>query len=148
MNCKYQYKELDYGNCEVATLGGKEAYVNDMGLRTGTGYKADVAGKLAQHSEALSSVAEVKPEVVYQNNVFLPGEASSPCGIGLNLPERCRGRSSDGSIERRGVSRGHSSCLKRAGSSCRRVTRPAKVSGWLTGNEGPNLESGNDRRWL
>ena len=36
------------------------------------------------------------------------------------------------------VSRGHSSRMTRAGSSCRRVTRPAKVSGGLTCDEGPN----------
>ena len=141
-------KELDDGNCEVARLGGKEAYVKGMGLRTETGYKADMAGELAQHSEALSSAMEVKPEVACRNNVFLPGEISPACDAGLDVPSKRRGRFSNGSIDRREVSRGHSSRLKRAGSSCRRIIRPAKVSGWLTGDEGPNLESGNDRRWL
>ena len=148
-------KEVDDGNCEVARLGGKEAYVKDMGLRIEMGYKADVAGKLAQHSEALSSAAEVNPEVACRNNVFLPGEISLTCDAGLDVPLKRRGWSSNGSIERREVSRDHSSRLKRAGSSCRPRPRPCRgpvplsgISGWLTGDEGPNLESGNDRRWL
>ena len=98
-----------------------------------------MAGELAQHSEALSSAMKVNPEVVYRNNAFLPGEASSTCDAGLKLPSKHRGSLSNGRIERRGVSRGHSSCVSRAGSSCRRVTRPVKVSGGLTRNEGPNL---------
>ena len=51
--------ELDYGNCEIARFRGKEAYVKDVSLRTGTWYKADGMVKLAQHSEGLSSVPEV-----------------------------------------------------------------------------------------
>ena len=68
--------KLDYDNCEVVRLCGKAVYVKDMSLRTETCYKADVVSELAPHSEALSSVAEVKHEVVYRNNTFLLGEAS------------------------------------------------------------------------
>ena len=161
MNCKYQKKGLDYGNCvsnrrrqssgsakPIVRFRGEEAYVKGMGLRTGTGYKAGMAGELAQHSEALSSAMKVNPEVAHRNNVLLPGEASTPCDVGLNPPSRHRGTASNGRIEGRGVSRGRSSRSTRAGSSCRRVTRPAKVSGWLTCDEGPNLGGGNDRMRL
>ena len=58
MNCK-EKKGLDYGNCGVARLRGEEAYVIGRSLRTGTGYKGDCAGELAQHSEAHSSVQEL-----------------------------------------------------------------------------------------
>ena len=71
--------ELDYGNCKTARFCGKEAYVKDVSLRTGTWYKAGGMVKLAQHSEDLSSVPEVNCEAVHRNNVFLPGEASPPC---------------------------------------------------------------------
>lgn len=143
-----QIKELDYGNCGIARFRGKEAYVKDMGLRIETGYKAGMAGELAQHSEAHSSAMKVNPEVVYRNNTFLPGEASCVFGGGFNPPVQCRGPFSNGWIETGGVSRGHSSCAPRAGSSCRRESRPAKVTGGLTRNEGPNLGSGNNRRCL
>jgi hypothetical protein len=83
-----------------------------------------MAGELAQHSEALSSAMKVNPVAVYRNNAFLPGEASSTCDVGLKLPSRHRGSLSYGRIEGRGVSQGHSSHLIRAGSSCRRITRP------------------------
>ena len=141
-------KELDHGNCGVARLRGKEAYVKETSLRTGTGYKADMAGELAQHSEALGSAMEVNPEVACRNNAFLPGEASAASGAGLDPPSRRRGPRSNARIVGRGVSRGRSSCVKRAGSSCRRESRPAKVSGWLTRGEGPNLGGGNDRKGL
>ena len=55
---------------------GKEAYVKDMSLRTGTWYKADDMVKLAQHSEGRSSVSEVNHGVVYRNSMLLPGEVS------------------------------------------------------------------------
>ena len=125
MNCK-EKKELEDGNCGVVRLRGKEAYVKDRSLRTETGYKADCAGKLAQHSDAHSSVQEVKPEVVCRNNVFLPGETSFVCGKGFNLLHNFRGSVSNGRITERGVSRDHSTVVNRAGSSCRRATRPVK----------------------
>jgi len=60
---------------------GKAAYGKDMSPRTGTSYKADGAGELAQHSEAHGSASEVSGGVVYRNSVFLPGEVSF-CGTG------------------------------------------------------------------
>jgi hypothetical protein len=68
--------ELDYGNCKIVRVCGKEAYVKDVSPRTGTWYKADGMVKLAQHSEGQSSVAEVNHGVVHRNNVLLPGEVS------------------------------------------------------------------------
>jgi hypothetical protein len=66
--------------------------------------------------------------------VFLSGEISHS-SVGPSVP-----RSFGGNVvgELGEVSRGHSSRMTRAGSSCRRVTRPAKVSGGLTCDEGPN----------
>ena len=72
-----KYRILDYGNCGIVRFRGKEAYVKDVSPRTETWYKADGAGELAPHSEALGSVPEVNHGVVHQNNTFLPGEASS-----------------------------------------------------------------------
>ena len=148
MNRIIENKELDYGNCGIARFRGKEAYVKDSGLRTETGYKAGTADELAQHSEVLGSAVQVNPEVACRNNAFLPGEASSARGVGLNLPSRRRSPFSNARIVGRGVSRGRSSRLERAGSSCRRIFRPAKVSGGLTCDEGPNLGGGNDRKRL
>ena len=148
VNCITTMKELDYGNCGIARLRGKEAYVKDAGLRIETGYKAGMAGKLAQHSEAPGSAMQVNPEVARRNSAFLPREASSARGVGLDVPSRRRSSSSDGRIVGRGVSRGRSSRLIRAGSSCRRIIRPAKVPGGLTCGEGPKLGGGNDRRRL
>ena len=71
--------ELDYGNCGIVRFRGKEAYIKDVSLRTGTWYKADGMVKLAPHSEDRSSVLEVNHEAVHWNNVSLPGEASI-CG--------------------------------------------------------------------
>ena len=136
-------KELDDGNCRIVRLCWKEAYVKEMGLRIETGYKAVMVGKLAQHSKAHSSAIQVNPEVVYRNNMSLPGEASRISGVGLDRPIRCRGGISNGSIEPGGVSRGRSSHRKRAGSNCRRVTRPVKNPDGLTGDEGPNLRGRN-----
>ena len=45
--------ELDYGNCAIVRFRGKEAYVKDVSLRTGTWYKADGMVELAPHSEAV-----------------------------------------------------------------------------------------------
>ena len=45
---------------------GKEAYVKDVSLRTGTWYKADGMVELAQHSEGRSSVLEVNHGVVHR----------------------------------------------------------------------------------
>ena len=107
--------KLDYGNCEVERLGGKEACVKRVSLRTGTVYEAVSAGELAQHNEALCSVLKVKTEVVRGNNMLLPGEALLPCDCGLNLPVKDRGTPSNGGIEQQGVSRDRSSYPQRAG---------------------------------
>lgn len=72
---------LAEGNCETVRDRGKAAYGKDMSPRTGTSYKADGAGELAQHSEALGSAPEVNDGVVCRNNAFLPGEVSC-CGTG------------------------------------------------------------------
>jgi hypothetical protein len=66
--------------------------------------------------------------------VFLSGEISHSGVMPLGY------RSFDGNVagELGEVSRRHSSRMKRAGSSCRRVTRPAKISGGLTCDEGQN----------
>ena len=132
---------LDHGNCKVARLCGKAAYVKDVSPRTETWYKADGAGELAQHSEASGSAPEVNHGVVHRNNALLPGEASSPWRTG----HRCGGAPGNGRVTGRGVSRGHSSRGQRAGSSCRREARPVKVSGWLIRSEGPNPASGTNR---
>src|SRR5690625_7608995 len=88
-------------------------------------YKADGTDELAQHSEVPISLPEVNRGVVHRNNALLPGEASMGCNAGFNLPTRHCRLSSNGRVVRRGVSRGRSSRIERAGSSCRRVTRPA-----------------------
>lgn len=67
---------LAYGNCGIARFRGKAAYGKDVSPRTGTWFKADGKGELAQHSEALGSVPQVNHGAVHWNNVFLPGEAS------------------------------------------------------------------------
>ena len=136
-------RKPDQGNCGVVRLRGKEAYVKDVSPRTGTWYKADGMGELAQHSEALSSLPEVNHGVVHRNNAFLPGEASLPCGAARHC-----GASGDGRATGRGVSRGRSSRIERAGSSRRRVTRPAKVTGGLRRGEGPNRTCGTNRKGL
>jgi len=143
-------KELDYGNCETVRFRGKEAYIKDVSLRTETCYKADGMGELAQHSEALSSVPEVKHEVVHRNNAPLPGEVSLPCGNGLNRPKRYCGSMSNRATEKREVSRDHSSCRRSIGSSCRsrKVRDPVTTRPRAACNEGSNRRRANDRRCL
>ncbi|MEM1221590.1 MAG: hypothetical protein AAGH40_02415 [Verrucomicrobiota bacterium] len=72
---------LAYGNCVIVRFRGKAAYGKDMSPRTGTWYKADGTGELAQHSEARGSLPEVNHGVVYQNSVLLPWEASLPSPV-------------------------------------------------------------------
>lgn len=138
-------EELDYGNCAIVRLCGKEAYINGMGLWTRTGYKAGMADELAQHSEVHSSAMKVKPEIVCQNNMFLPRESSLACDTGFNLPSKYCGEFSNESIELRAVGRAHSSCSKRAGSSWPCLAR-SEESGGLICSEGANLRSVNNRR--
>jgi len=77
--------------------------------------------------------------------VFLSGETSLSCV----WPCVSRSRIGNDAGGLGGVSREHSSSMyrgfsrqrseqQRAGSSCRRIIRPAKVSGWLTSREGLN----------
>ena len=139
--------KLDYGNCEIARFRGKEAYVKDMSPRTGTVYKAGNADELAPHSEVLCSALKVKTGVVYRNNMLLPGEALLSCDAGLNLPFKRSGLCSNVWIQRRGVSKGHSSPVKRAGSSprFRFYAGSDEGSGGLRQDEGLNLRSGTDQ---
>lgn len=139
-------QSLDYGNCATVRLGGKEAYVKVVSLRTETSYKADAVDKLAQHSEVLGSHAvEVNDEIVRRQLICLPREALSSCDAGLNLPCKRSGLCSNAWIQRQGVSRGHSSLAKRVGSSRRWVDPSDEESGGLRQDEGPNLRSGTDQ---
>ena len=140
-------KILDYDNCQTARNGGKEVYVKIVSLRTGTFYKADSAGKVAQHTEAHSSVVEVKNEAVQWKFIGLPEEISITCGAGFNLPSKRSGSFSNGWIEYREVSRDHSSPEPRAGSNCHAIVY-SEASGGLSQDEGSNLRSGNNRRDL
>ena len=72
--------------------------------------------------------------------VSLSGETSLSCV----WPCASRSRAGDGIGGFGGVSRGHSSEMKRDGSSCRRIIRPAKVSGWLTSREGLNRNDNSE----
>ena len=67
--------KLDYGNCKLVRVCGKEAYVKDTSLRTGTVYKAGNVDELAQHSKVFCSTLKVKTGVVYRNNMLLGGLA-------------------------------------------------------------------------
>jgi len=78
MSLNNDMKIRDEGNCAVARLGGKEAYVKLVSLRTERSYKADAVDELAQHSEVRGSTAEVKGQVVQGRFMHLPGEVS-PC---------------------------------------------------------------------
>ena len=117
-----------------------------MSLRTGTSYKANTVDKLAQHSEVLGShTVEVNDEIVRRQLIFLPREALLPCYAGLNLPSKPSGSCSNVWIQRQGVSRGHSSLAKRAGSNRRWVAPSDEDSGGLRQDEGLNLRSRTDQ---
>ena len=75
--------------------------------------------------------------------VFLSGEVSLRRVAGLDVPLRRRKLSGNRRLWKREVSRGHSSRMRRAGSSCRRVTRPAK-SPKLAWGEGLNRNDKSD----
>ena len=74
-----------------------------MSLRTETAYKADAPGKVAQHTDAQGSGAEVNVEVAQRKFAFLSGETSTPC-----VPATGSGESGNRSVEGGGVSRRHS----------------------------------------
>ena len=63
-----------------------------MSRRTETAYKADAAGKVAQHTEAQGSPVEVNAEVVQLQFAFLPArsatalQAGSPLCVNLSTP--------------------------------------------------------------
>lgn len=68
-------KILDDGNRGRVTDRGKEAGVNAVSPRTGTAYKADGQGEVAQHTEAHGSSPEVNAGVVQLQFAFLPARS-------------------------------------------------------------------------
>ena len=88
-------KILDYGNCGIVRFRGEEAYVKVVSLRTGTFYKVDAMGKVAQHIEALDLVVEIKNEVVQRKFIQLPREVLASCVCGLKLPQKRGGSDSN-----------------------------------------------------
>ncbi len=54
-----------------------------MSLRTETAYKADLSGKVAQHTKAQGSDSEVNAGVVQWPFVFLSGEICLSCNVDL-----------------------------------------------------------------
>lgn len=139
-------KILDYGNCGIVRFRGKEAYVKVVSLRTGTFYKVDAMGKVAQHIEALDLVVEIKNEVVQRINMSLPGEASIKCISGLKLPQKRGGSDSNMGVEYRGVSRRRSSLRVEYGELeyCSFKQRDPRI----ISDEGLNQRSGNNRNYL
>jgi hypothetical protein len=104
---KTRVKALDQGNCDVARRRGKEAYVKAASPRTETCSEADGRDELAQHSEILDSLPEVKHGVVQSKFTLLLGETCPPSG---RSRERANGTvTGNRHGERTGVSRGHSS---------------------------------------
>lgn len=137
---------LDYGNCEIVRSRGKEAYVKAVSLRTGTFYKVDAMGEMAQHIKALGLVVEIKNEVVQRINMQLPREASSSCLLGFNLPDKRSGPGSNVGIAWRGVSRGHSSLWAENGEHNEGSFKQRNPR--ITINEGPNRRSGYNKDYL
>jgi len=136
-------KIQDEGNCGVARLGGKEAYVKLASLRTERCYKADGVDELAQHGEVCGSTPEVKHQVVQGRFMCLPREASL-CARAQALAlssERGIGNSEESAETIVGWSNepgvvGHTVGVGR------------RYREGLTPCEGLNLSSGNNRRWL
>ena len=132
---------LEKDNCQNARFVGEEVCIKVVSLRTETLYKAGAMGKGADHSESRSSVVQVKSEAMQRKFMQLPGEISITYGAGFNLPQKHSGVFSNGCIDYREVSRGHSSSEKRAGSSCHTIVC-SEESGGLSQDEGPNLRCG------
>ena len=104
---KTRVKALGQGNCDVARRRGKEAYVKAASPRTETCSEADGRDELAQHSEILDSLPEVKHGVVQSKFTLLLGETCPPSGRSC---ERANGTVTGNRYgERTGVSRGRSS---------------------------------------
>lgn len=124
-------------------LGGKEAYVKLVSLRTERCYKADGVDKLAQHSEVYGSIPEVKHQVVQGRFMHLPGEASL-CARAEALalyPERGIGSSEESAEAIVGWSK-EPGVVGHTGGVGRRYREERAPS------EGLNLSSGNHRSWL
>jgi hypothetical protein len=117
---------LVYGNCGTVRSCGKAAYGKDVSPRTGTRYKADGMGKLAQHSEARGSMPEVNRGVVHRNSVPLPGEASLPCFVRFKSTGRDGAVLAVTSMSRNEESAEGVVVATQPVSSRRRVTRPVK----------------------
>jgi len=79
---------------------GRKPEFKAVSLRTETAYKADAPGKVAQHTDAQGSGAEVNVEVAQRKFAFLSGETSTPC-----VPATGSGESGNRSVEGGGVSR-------------------------------------------
>ena len=139
-------KILEYGNCRLVRVCGKDAYVKDVSLWIRTFYKADAMDKVAQHTEVLDSVVEVKSEVVHWIYIHLPREALIPCVSGFNLSVKRSGSISDNWIENQGVSRDHSKLVAEYEGL---KYRPFKLgNSRIRSIEGSNLRSGNNRTYL
>jgi len=139
-------KILDYGNCQVVRLGGKEAYVKVASLWTRTFYKADAMGKLAQHNETLISIVEVKSEAVQRKLMSLPREISITSTDGFKLPQNRGGHGSNVRVVYREVSRDHNRLLVEDGELKYRSLKQRNPR--IVTTEGLNLRSGNNRSSL
>ena len=83
-------------------------------------------GELAPHSEALGSIPEVNHGVVYQNSVFLPGEASLPGFVRFKTTAEDGAALSEMSMLRSEESAESIVVVSESVSNRRRVTRPVK----------------------
>ena len=89
---------------------GRKPEIKTVSLRTETAYKADGLGKVAPHTDAQGSGAEVNAEVAQLQFAFLSGETSKP-----GASETGSGASRDDGVEAGGVSKGHSTSRAREG---------------------------------
>jgi len=131
---------LDRGNCGIARSRGKEAAVKPVSRRTEMPYKADGAGKLAQHSNAQCSPPEVNGAVAQAEFTSLLREICSPspaAGSGA--------ASSNGGRAGAEVSRGRSTESNEPGADYRPVK--TKRPDGLTTREGLNLIGSIDPGW-
>jgi hypothetical protein len=128
---------LDRGNCGIARSRGKEAAVKPVSRRTEMPFKADGAGKLAQHSDARRSPPEVNGAVAQAEFTSLLREICPPgSATGSGAP------SSNGGREGAEVSRGRGTKSNEPGADYRPV-KTKKPDG-LTTREGLNLIGRSD----
>ena len=126
---------LDRSNCGIARSRGKEAAVKPVSRRTERSYKADGAGKLAQHSNAPCSAPEVNGPVAQAEFTSLLREICPPSPV----PQAGSGAaSSNGRREEAEVSRGRST---------ERNEPDTAIPDGLTTREGPNLAGSSDPGW-